>query len=213
MNGARADHVVLLHGMGRTWRSMSPIALACERAGFATMNVGYPSTRERLSALVEIVRARIAAANGGPDPAGRLDPQREAGARVHFVGHSLGCIVIRSILAHHRPEHLGRIVLMTPPNRGAVMADRALPWLGWLLRPLPDLTIRGAVAASIPTPAGLEIGVIAGTRDRTVSLDETRLPGETDRALVPCGHSFLMRRRDVQEMTVRFLRTGRFAAR
>jgi hypothetical protein len=93
------------------------------------------------------------------------------------------------------------------------MADRVLPWLGWLLRPLPDLTIGGAVAASIPTPAGLEIGVIAGTKDRTVSIDETRLPGETDRAHVPCGHSFLMRRRDVQEMTVRFLRTGRFAAR
>ena len=138
--------------------------------------------------------------------------RRETGGRLHFVGHSLGCIVIRSILARHRPDGLGRIVLMTPPNRGALMADRALPWLGWFLRPLPDLTIRGAVAVSIPTPAGLEIGVIAGMKDRTVSLDETRLPGETDRAHVPYGHSFLMRRRDVQEMTVRFLRTGRFAA-
>jgi pimeloyl-ACP methyl ester carboxylesterase len=195
VNEIRPEHVVLLHGMGRTWRSMSPIARACERAGFTTTSIGYPSTRLRLPALVDIVRSRMA----------------ETGARVHFVGHSLGCIVIRSIVAQHRPERLGRIVLMTPPNRGALMADRVLPWLGWLLRPLPDLTIRGAVAASIPTPAGLEIGVIAGTKDRTVSLDETRLPGETDRAHVACGHSFLMRRRDVQEMTVRFLRTGRFA--
>jgi triacylglycerol lipase len=198
VNRPPPDHVVLLHGMGRTWRSMSPIARACERAGFATINIGYPSTRLRLPALVDIVRARMAPANGG---------------RLHFVGHSLGCIVIRSIVAQHRPDRLGRIVLMTPPNRGALMADRVLPWLGWLLRPLPDLTIGGAVAASIPTPAGVEIGVIAGTRDRTVSLDETRLAGESDRAQVPCGHSFLMRRQDVQEMTVRFLRTGRFEAR
>lgn len=198
MSDGSRDHVVLLHGMGRTWRSMSPMARACERAGFAAINIGYPSTRLRLPDLVDVVRARMAAVNGG---------------RLHFVGHSLGCIVIRSILVRHRPDGLGRVVLMTPPNRGALMADRALPWLGWFLRPLPDLTIRGGVAARIPTPAGVEIGVIAGTKDRTVSLDETRLPGETDRAQVPCGHSFLMRRRDVQEMTVRFLRTGRFAAR
>jgi pimeloyl-ACP methyl ester carboxylesterase len=199
--------------MGRTWRSMSPIARACERAGYTAINIGYPSTRLRLPALVDIVRTRLAAANGGPGAADRPVTGPDTGGRVHFVGHSLGCIVIRSIVAQHRPDRLGRIVLMTPPNRGARMADRVSPWLDWLLRPLPDLTIGGAVAASIPTPAGLEIGVIAGTKDRTVSIDETRLPGETDRAHVPCGHSFLMRRRDVQEMTVRFLRTGRFAAR
>jgi len=199
--------------MGRTWRSMSPIARACERAGFTTINIGYPSTRLRLPALVDIVRTRLASANGRPGVAEPHAPEREPGGPVHFVGHSLGCIVIRSIVAQHRPDRLGRIVLMTPPNRGALMADHVLPWLGWLLRPLPDLTVGGAVAASIPTPAGLEIGVIAGTKDRTVSIDETRLQGETDRAHVPCGHSFLMRRRDVQEMTVRFLRTGRFAAR
>lgn len=192
---------------------MAPIARACERAGFTAINIGYPGTRLRLAEIVEMVRPRIAAANGGPEPTGRPTPERAREGRIHFVGHSLGCIVIRSIVAQHRPDRLGRIVLMTPPNRGALLADRVLPWLGWFLRPLPDLTIRGAVAASIPTPAGLEIGVIAGTKDRTVSLDETRLPGETDRAHVPCGHSFLMRRPDVQEMTVRFLRTGRFAAR
>jgi alpha-beta hydrolase superfamily lysophospholipase len=219
VNEIRPEHVVLLHGMGRTWRSMSPIARACEQAGFTVINIGYPGTRLRLGEIVALVRPRIAAANGGPGVAERPGTADgpEAGSkqegRVHFVGHSLGCIVIRSIVAQHRPARLGRIVLMTPPNRGARMADRVLPWLGWLLRPLPDLTIGGAVAASIPTPAGLEIGVIAGTKDRTVSIDETRLPGETDRAHVPCGHSFLMRRRDVQEMTVRFLRTGRFAAR
>ena len=212
MSGAPNDVVVLLHGMGRTRRSMSPIARACERAGFTTINIGYPGTRRRLAEIVAIVRPRIAAANGGRGAADPSAPGREPAGRVHFVGHSLGCLVIRSIVAQHRPDRLGRIVLMTPPNRGALLADRVLPWLGWLLRPLPDLTIGGAVAASIPTPDGVEIGVIAGTRDRTVRLDETRLQGETDRAHVPCGHSFLMRRRDVQEMTVRFLRTGRFAA-
>ena len=129
------DRVVLLHGMGRTWRSMSPIARACERAGFETLNVGYPGTRWRLPAIVDLVRARLAAVNGSHAQANRGVP--ETGPRLHFVGHSLGCIVIRSIVAQDRPERLGRIVLMTPPNRGARLADRALPWLGWLMRPLP----------------------------------------------------------------------------
>jgi len=53
VTGDRADRVVLLHGMGRTWRSMSPIGRACERAGFTAINIGYPGTRRRLAEIVE----------------------------------------------------------------------------------------------------------------------------------------------------------------
>jgi alpha-beta hydrolase superfamily lysophospholipase len=202
------DRVVLLHGLGRTWRSMRPVARALDRAGFETFNIGYPSRSRRLGDLAAIVRSRIAAALAAAPAGGGAD----AGSCLHFVGHSLGCILIRWIVAHDRPPGLGRIVLLTPPNRGSLMADRTEPWLAWLLRPLPDLTVRGGVAAAIPTPPGVDIGIIAGAHDRTVRLDETRLAGETDRAVVRSGHSFIMMNRAAQQMTIRFLRTGRFAA-
>jgi pimeloyl-ACP methyl ester carboxylesterase len=176
---------------------MRPIASALERAGFEAHNIGYPSLRRRLPELAAIAAERIAA-------------RVHAGTRVHLVGHSLGCILIRWMLVHHEAIRPGRIVLLTPPNQGAAMADRFLPWAGRLIRPLPDLAVKGGSQASLRLPQGLEVGIIAGGADRTVTLAETRLDGAVDHIVLPYGHSFLMLRRDVQEATVRFLRTGRF---
>ena len=176
---------------------MRPIARALERAGYATHNIGYPSLRKRLPALAAITAERIAA-------------RVPEGTRVHLVGHSLGCILIRWMLVHNPAIRPGRIVLLTPPNQGAAMADRFAPWAGSLIRPLPDLAVNGGSHAGLPLPPGVEVGIIAGGADRTVSLAETRLDGAADHLVLPYGHSFLMLRRDVQEAIVRFLRTGRF---
>jgi triacylglycerol lipase len=202
--GDRPQEVVLLHGLGRTWRSMRPVARALDRAGFVTYNIGYPSLRHRLPVLAALVEERIARARSA-----RHGPSGEAPAPLHFVGHSLGGILIRYLLAH-RGLRAGRIVLLTPPNQGARAADFFQPYFSWLLRPLPDLSVGGGVPASLALPQGVEIGLIAGGADRTVQLHETRLDGAADAAVVPCGHSFIMMRRDAQDLTVRFLRTGRF---
>lgn len=184
--------------MGRTWRSMRPIARALERAGYATHNIGYPSLSHRLPALADIVAERIAA-------------RVPNSTRVHLVGHSLGCILIRWILVHHAAIKPGRIVLLTPPNQGAAMADRFAPYAKSFIRPLPDLAVKGGSHAGLLLPIGIEVGIIAGGADRTVSLEETRLDGAVDHIVLPYGHSFLMLRKDVQEATVRFLRSGRFS--
>jgi alpha-beta hydrolase superfamily lysophospholipase len=208
------DTVVLVHGLGRTRRSMRPLARALTRAGYRVVNIGHPSWRRRLPDLARGVAEKIETALAAPATDGEpaATPSPSGGGRVHFVGHSLGGIIIRWIVAHRRPPGLGRIVLLTPPNQGAKAADLVLPWLGWLVRCLPDLTVSGGVARSIPTPAGVEFGVIVGTRDYTVKPHETHLPGETDRAEVPYHHMFVMAHRDVQERVVRFLGTGRFEA-
>src|SRR5262245_11806614 len=208
------DTVVLVHGLGRTRRSMRPIARALTRAGYRVINVGHPSWRHRLPALATGVAEKIEAALAAvaTDGASAGSPSPSGGGRVHLVGHSLGCIIIRWIVAHRRPPRLGRIVLRRPPNQGARAADVVLPFLGWLVRSLPDLTVSGGVARAIPTPAGVEVGVIAGTHDHTVKRHETHLPGETARAEVPYNHMFIMAHRDVQERVVRFLGTGRFEA-
>jgi pimeloyl-ACP methyl ester carboxylesterase len=180
---------------------MRPVARALQRAGFAPHCVGYPSLRHRLPALAEMVEQRIARALAGG----------AAGARPpHFVGHSLGCILIRYLLAHRPALRGGRVVLLTPPNQGARAADVFAPYVSWLLRPLPDLSVGGGVAAGLALPAGVEVGLIVGGSDRTVKIHETRLEGAADSAVVPCGHSFIMMRRDAQDLTVRFLKTGRF---
>jgi hypothetical protein len=107
--------------------------------------------------------------------------------------------------------HAGISTVDRRMRREQRLADFARPWMSWLLRPLPDLTTDpGNIVHTLPTPAGIAIGIIAGSRDRTVTLPETALAGASETALVPAGHSFLMNLPAVQELTIRFLRTGRF---
>jgi len=194
------DLVVLVHGMGRTPLSMWPLARRLEREGFDVLNWDYSSTGPTVE---ELGRQLAAAVRERPRP---------AGTHVHFVTHSLGGIVVRAALLADPPPDLGRVVMLAPPNQGARAADAAAPWLGWLWKPLAELgTADGSACRSLPAPAGVPIGVIAGRYDGKVKVEETHLDGETDHVVVPGTHSFLMLRSDVQTYVLAFLRTGRFA--
>ncbi len=194
--------VVLVHGMGRTRHSMCALARALERAGYETLNYGYHSRRSGVDDHGDELTHRLAAAESRPEV-----------TRIHLVGHSLGNIVIRSALVKRPLTKMGRVVMLAPPNQGARMADLSAGWLSWISRPLPDLTTSAASAArTIPAPPGVQIGVIAGSRDFMVRIPETRLDGQADQVVVSSGHTFIMRKRSAQEMTIRFLKTGSFAA-
>jgi pimeloyl-ACP methyl ester carboxylesterase len=192
--------VVLVHGMGRTSRSMRPLADALDSAGFDVLNVGYSSLCCTVAQLGSAVRHEV-------DEARR--PEHRV---VHFVGHSLGNIIVRWILTQDSlPPGVGRVVMLAPPNQGARSADRYAPYLGWLLEPLDELrTDTTATVHMIPTVANVEIGVIAARDDGKLTEGETHLPEERAHIVVEGTHTFLMRRAEVHRQTVKFLRTGTF---
>ena len=201
--GSAAPHelVVLVHGVGRTWMSMSPLRRSLEAEGYEVLNWGYSSYCCTIAEIGEKLRAELAATMG---------PQH---TRVHFVGHSLGNIIIRYVLTRDTlPERVGNVVMLAPPNQGAHAANTFTPWVGWLLRPLSEI---GSDSAStvrrLPRVRNVPIGVIAARDDRAVKIPETHLAEETAHLLVRGGHSFLMGRDDVQKQVVAFLRTGAFA--
>jgi len=200
--GAARDLVVVLHGMGRTARSMRPVEEALEAAGFDVLNIGYSSYCCTIPELGEAVRRE-------------LDAKRKpAHTRVHFVGHSLGNIIARWIVSQPSPP-LGvtRLVMLAPPNQGAKMADRFTPRVGWLLVPIDELrTDSSATVQQLAPLTGVQIGVIAGRDDHTVRLEETHVAGETAHVVVKANHTFIMREEEVHRLTVEFLRTGRFTA-
>jgi pimeloyl-ACP methyl ester carboxylesterase len=193
--------VVLVHGLGRTPLSFAPLEWTLERAGYKVFNWGYSSICCTIAELGGKLRDDLDDVAGDDN----LD-------RIHFVGHSLGNLLIREALGRDPLSRVGRVVMLAPPNQGSHEADRYARWLGWLLKPLPELTTTGAMASpsSVSLGSAVQVGIIAGLYDGKVSVMETHLGGETAHIVVPAAHSFIMLRADVRRFVLAFLRDGRF---
>lgn len=197
----RHELVVLVHGMGRSTFSMRPLAHALEAEGYDVLRFGYSSLCCSIPELGAQLRSALDA---------RMTDDVTA---VHFVGHSLGNILIRWVLTRDTlPPRVGRVVMLAPPNQGARAADRYAGVAGWLLKPIDDLrTDSLSTVHLLPEIRGVQIGVISARDDRTVQLTETHLEEETAHIVVGGGHTFIMRREDTRARTVEFLRTGAFS--
>ncbi|AWI08619.1 hypothetical protein CKA38_04535 [Ereboglobus luteus] len=202
---------------------MSRIARAVGAEGYRVVNRTYPSRKlplEQLGAqwLPQLLREHGAA---------------EA-ARVHFVTHSMGGIVVRIWLrecADLPPPNLGRIVMIAPPNHGSEIPDRlrGFPPFHWFTG--VNGTRLGTGGDSLPRqlssgafPPGVELGIIAGNHtfnplfsrwingesDGTVSVASTRLEGMLDHIVMPHSHTGILLSRPVAAQAVHFLREGKF---
>lgn len=202
------------------------IARALTAAGYRLINLPYPS---RALTLEQLARDYLPAQLDAHDV--RTDSR--AASRLHFVGHSMGAIVVRLYLQEHRPANLGRVVLLGPPNAGSPVADR----LGrsalcrWLVGPnlsrLGTRTTDALPAGTMPKllPPDYEVGIIAGNmslnpvfsrwhvgeNDGAVSVDSARLAGARDFIVVPHSHTGMLWRKAVVAQVLAFLRTGQFA--
>jgi len=211
-----AECVILLHGLWRSSLSMAALERELAGAGYAVVNVGYPSTSYRVEDL-----AVMAVEEG-------LEGCRAAGATpIHFVTHSLGGILVRQYLATHELAELGRVVMLGPPNQGSQLAAYVSSLgLPRALQP-PAIDQLGNGGDSVPRqlgPVHFELGVIAGTSDwlplpvdaeaplsdGIVSVDETLVEGMTDFVAVPASHTFMMWDDEVIAQVLVFLREGKF---
>ncbi|MGE0824044.1 MAG: esterase/lipase family protein [Candidatus Binatia bacterium] len=206
------DSVVLLHGLGRTHRSLLLTQWRLKAAGFQPINIHYPSRSQPIERLAVFVMSKLP-----------TDTRRT----MHFVTHSLGGIVLRYLVSVQRPQNLGRVVMLSPPNRGSRVASRLRnnPIYRFLLGPAGQQI--GAEPDSLPNqlgPVTFELGVITGNRplvalpwqaheegDGKVTVSEATVEGMRDFLVVRRGHTFIMNDPRVLDQVIHFLRHGCFA--
>lgn len=208
--------VILLHGLARTKKSMAKLEQHLKKHGFHVSNVGYPSREEDIQTLsveaIDKARAECASVSA---------------TKIHFVTHSMGGILVRYYLEYNEMLELGRVVMLSPPNRGSEIVDKLekTPISKWVN--VPAVHQLGTKKDSLPKALGVpdyEVGIITGDRsispllsllipgkdDGKVSVENARLMGMKDFLVVHKSHPFIMNDKNVLRQVTYFLEHGVF---
>jgi pimeloyl-ACP methyl ester carboxylesterase len=203
---------ILVHGLWMSGFGLAVIKRRLEADGsLRAVEFSYPSLvgsmSDHVRRLIEFARAQQA-------------------AQLHFVGHSLGALVILRALEVTADLPPGRAVLLGPPAQGSKAAQgiaRVIPFgkalLGSAIREeCIDCSPRtwsgrrdvGVIAGSMGLGLGRLFAQLDSAHDGTVMVEETRLPGAKDHIVLETTHTGLVLSAEVAEQAAHFLRNGAF---
>jgi len=204
--------VVFVHGLFLNGAEFTLLRrrLAAQ-CGFQTHRFSYPTVHGSMAGAL----ARLKRFVDGIDA-----------ERIHFVGHSLGGLVLCRYFAQSPDPRAGRVVLLGSPLAGSRSAKQVArhPWLKRVIGPLVSAEL---VDDCDPRhwSCGCDLGLIAGTRpmglgrffarfeedsDGTVAVSETKLPGHTAHLVLPVSHMGMLVSARVARQVGGFLTHGRF---
>ena len=193
------ESLVLAHRLSQEF------ALTLEPFRYSAAFSSVKTTTERLSAFVESL---------------------PASSEVHFVGHSLGGLIIHRYLERFAPVFPGRVVFLGTPcvaSRAALNASRFAPVAHLMGQSVAEELLRhherrwahaqelGIVAGSQPLGVGQFLAHFDEANDGTVAVRETRMPGATDHLVLPVSHLGMLMSARVAQETGRFLTQGHFS--
>ncbi len=202
--------VILVHGLWMNGMEMSLLRHRLNRFGYQPWSFRYSSTRldlteiaTRLNTFVEQVPAQT----------------------IHFVGHSLGGLVVLKLFEVFPSQRPGRIIALGTPYHGSEAARRFIRFPG--SQHLIGPSITQLLEGNVPAWSGeRDLGVIAGTLnfgfgrligavghlgDGTIRLEETRIPEARDFITLRVSHMGLVVSRRVATEVYHFLEHGRFS--
>ena len=200
--------VVLIHGIWMNGMELALLQWRLRRAGYRVRRFRYASVFGQWEAHQEALSQFVAG----------LDAQR-----IHLVAHSLGGLLLRDWLEQGGDPRLGHLVTLGTPHQGSSLARRmcgsrpgrwllggagerlcamSVPWRGEF--PL------GIIAGDYPLGVGSIIPGLVQPSDGTVALTENWLERATDRRVLHLSHFGLVFSAQAAQLTVRFLRDGRF---
>ena len=206
-----SELIVLVHGLWMAGPQLGVLKHRLEEnCALQAAAFSYPSISKRMSdhaqSLLQFVRARHA-------------------ERLHFVGHSLGGIVVLRALEMSDDLPPGRVVLLGTPSQGC-RAARAVARLPFGRAILGASICEECIDCGPREWSGRrEVGVIAGSsriglgrlfanldtdHDGTVLVEETKLPGAKDHIVLSTSHTGMLISTKVAEQAAWFLREGQF---
>ena len=188
--------------------AMGLLAARLSRAGYTPRVFGYRG-RDPLERNVSRFRRFVGEVLGG-QPA-------------HFIGHSLGGVLVLEMLNANPEIPLASALLLGSPVRGCYAGRR----LGsanvgrWMMGACGDICPEreaawrrkaplGVVAGTLPMGLGRALGRLPGPNDGVVRVEETAVDGMNACKLVPLGHSMLIVSGTVGKLVERFLAAGCF---
>jgi pimeloyl-ACP methyl ester carboxylesterase len=203
--------IVLVHGLWMSGFELGVLKHRVESSGeFRACAFSYPSLTgtmdDHVGGLSEFARAQKT-------------------ETLHFIGHSLGGLVILRVLLNSPELPPGRAVLLGTPLQGSRAAQGVarLPFGKMLL----GSAVQEECVEFVPREwsGQREVGIIAGSmglglgrlvanldldNDGTVLVEETQLPGAKDHIVMPVTHTGMVFSADVAEQAVWFLKEGSF---
>ncbi len=213
----KKELIVLLHGILRSKHDMMFLKSYFEKNGYHTLNILYPSREQTLEELSNFVHQKIISC-----------PHYSKDTPLNFVTHSMGGLITRYYIAQYKPENLGKVVMLGPPNTGSEFAD----WLSdtKILSPLFHgifgpasgqlKTTHAHIDGDITYPLGIIAGnlsvnplapwVLVGEHDGIVPVERTKIAGMRDHIVMPATHSFMMFNKEVMAQALHFLKHEAF---
>jgi pimeloyl-ACP methyl ester carboxylesterase len=146
----------------------------------------------------------------------------------HFVGHSLGGLVIHRFLERFPDQPPGRVVFLGTPcvaSRAAEQASRFAPVAHLMGMSVAEELLQqrerrwthqralGIVAGTQPIGVGQLLAAFDEDNDGTIAVSETRMPGMSDHIVLPVSHLGMLMSARVAHETGLFLTEGRFSLR
>lgn len=202
------SEIILVHGLWFGSWAMARLARHLRGAGFGVRRFDYSSTSGDIQSHAGELR----------------EFARKPGAgRQHFVGHSLGGLVILKMLAESRGIPPGRVILLGSPLDGSIVARKShrVPFAEKLLgevrsaldhgfSQLPPDRETGMIAGSRSLGLGWVVGGTGSPGDGTVAINETRIGGLKDHLVLPVTHTGMLYSGKVASQAAHFLHNGSF---
>jgi triacylglycerol lipase len=211
-----SECVVLLHGLGRTNKSLNSLENYLKRKNYSVYNINYPSTK---LSIEDICSKSIS------KPITDISKKYDT---LNFVTHSMGGIVLRYYLQNSNIK-CGKIVMIAPPNQGSELSNQLKKNVNWLYYKIDGPSGQQLGTDSMSIIRRLDklkyrIGIIAGDKslepwfkfyvngrnDGKVKIEECKLAEMSDFIVLNHTHTFMMNSKDTKFQVYHFLKYGVF---